>query len=566
MPGFNIHIGKECGESGQEIVSPELIRGGHYQLRRFTLDKFLDDKIFFSNESYVVVLEGVVLNKQDLNPSTMDWTEFVINLYEREGDEFFRVFRGSFSGALYDIKADKWIVFTDHIGSHHVYYTDSVHGLFFSSHISDVYQYLREKNIHYSLDQTAAYMVLTHGFMLEDTTLCDRIRKLLPGHYVIVSGGKLVLKEYYRLDNTPDYSLSEKDCIDRIDDLFRKSIRLQFNKDREYNYAHLVALSGGLDSRMTSWVAHEMGYSQQINYTFSQSNYLDETIPQAIARDLKHEWFFKALDNGLFLYDLEEVTNITGGNVLYCGLAHENSFFKYFNCARTGIVHSGMLGDPVLGASYSGLGLNEGYKVIDGAYSRTLADRVNYKLKLSYQNQEIYKFYQRGFSGCNNSLVLTQSFSESMSPFYDVEFMEFALSIPLKYRYNHYIYKKWILDRYPGAANYAWEKIKGKITDRTIKIKGHSYTFNELKSGVIRKLKQQSSYDTFRHMNPYAYYFRTNEQLASFVDCFYREHIGLIKDTDLLRDMESLFSKGTAIEKIQVLTLLSAVKTFFTEE
>lgn len=59
---------------------------------------------------------------------------------------------------------------------------------------------------------------------------------------------------------------------------------------------------------------------------------------------MKHEWLFKALDNGLWLYNLDNVLEITGGNVLYYGQAHGMSLYKYLNFEDFGILHSGQLG------------------------------------------------------------------------------------------------------------------------------------------------------------------------------------------------------------------------------
>lgn len=120
------------------------------------------------------------------------------------------------------------------------------------------------------------------------------------GKYIKIENNKFEIKTYYELDNTPNYNQTEDEIIDNINELFRNAVKLEFEKDKEYRYKHIVALSGGLDSRMTTWVAHDMGYTDQLNYTFSQSDYLDETIAKEIARDLEHEWIFKFLDNGVF--------------------------------------------------------------------------------------------------------------------------------------------------------------------------------------------------------------------------------------------------------------------------
>lgn len=74
---------------------------------------------------------------------------------------------------------------------------------------------------------------------------------------------------------------------------FKNAIKRAFEKDLEYGYKHLVALSGGLDSRMTAWVAHTMGYTNMLNYTFSQTDYLDEKVPKQITDKLKQSGCLK---------------------------------------------------------------------------------------------------------------------------------------------------------------------------------------------------------------------------------------------------------------------------------
>ena len=244
----------------------------------------------------------------------------------KEGNGFFKKFRGSFCGAFYDKKEDKWIVFTDHIGSRALYYYKKGEVYFISSEINEIYAFLKDNNLPYSLNIESAYNLLSYGYMLGDDTLCDDIHKIMPGNYLCIRDGSVEMINYYKLPKSKlDGNVDEDQIIEMLDIKFREAIRLQFEKDREYSYKHLVTLSGGLDSRMTSWVAHQMGYVDQLNLTFSQSDYLDETIAKKIAADLKHEWIFKALDNGTFLKDIDEISNISGGNTLYYGLAHSNS-------------------------------------------------------------------------------------------------------------------------------------------------------------------------------------------------------------------------------------------------
>ena len=168
-------------------------------------------------------------------------------------------------------------------------------------------------------------MLLTYGYMLEDNTLIKEIRKLPAGHYVVIDKSGFRMKTYFEIDNEPDYTLKEDEIIEELDSLFRKAVRLEFDKDKEYGYRDLASLSGGLDSRMTVWVAHEEGYDDILIYTFSQSDYLDEKIAKKIAADLSYEFLFKSLDNGVCLMIDDMVrrqVEINFGNCLYSGNAH----------------------------------------------------------------------------------------------------------------------------------------------------------------------------------------------------------------------------------------------------
>ena len=335
------------------------------------ISKYEDDKVFFQDDDFIVVLDGVVLNKKQLieEHRCVNWKDLILKLY-KESDTFFDVFRGSFAGMIYDKQKDKTIVFSDHIGTKFLYYVKLDEGIFVTSMMPNAYKFLQENHKQYSLSEESAYLLLSYGYMLEDRTLCDKVKKLRPGCYLEITGTVVTEKRYCMLDNTPYESVTEAEAIELIDRECRKAVALEFEKDKEYGYKHLVALSAGLDSRMTCWVAHDMGYTDQLNITFSQSDYWDETVPKQISSDLKHEWLFKALDNGLWLYDVDDVTKVTGGNVLYYGLAHGYSLYRNMNFKDYGMIHSGQLGDVVLGTFYSSKNANTPFKFGDGAYSR----------------------------------------------------------------------------------------------------------------------------------------------------------------------------------------------------
>src|SRR5690606_22541303 len=304
----------------------------------------------------------------------------------------------------------------------------------------------------------------------------------------------------------------------------------------------------------------------QINFTFSQSDYLDETIPKKIASDLKHEWIFKALDNGVFLKDLEEINLMTGGNVLYYGLAHGNSMIKLINFDNLGIIHSGQLGDVVIGTFIKTLS-KEGLQKLDGAYSKTLLDKEANENKIdSVEDIEQKLIYQRGVNGANNGLVASQNYSETFSPFYDIDFFEFCLSIPIELRMGHNLYKKWILTKYPKAADYVWESTKKKINKKEILIgyKGKKIPASRVVLLIFQKIgTKKSSLHTRNHMNPLDYWYSSNEDIRLFQDKYFKENINFVVNDKLREDCHKLYKEGGAIEKNQILSLLSANQMFF---
>lgn len=578
MPGFCGIVGKfEESKLFNKDIRTDLINNkfniNDIYIEQRTIDKFKNDKVFQENDDYFILTEGVILNSNELKEKYKCDSLFktIIKMYIEKGNDFFEEFRGSFSGFFYDKKNNKKIIYTDHIGDKQIFFYNNEESLIFGSEINYIISYFKNNNIHYELDVDSVYFLITYGYMLEENTTFKQIKKLLPGSYIVIEKGEVKISQYYRLNNTLNTDESEEEIIENIDILFRQAVKRAFEKDKEYGYKHLVGLSGGLDSRMTTWVANDMGYGDNIvNFTFSQSNYLDETIPKSIASDLKHEWIFKSLDNGIFLKNIDEIVKISSGGALYYGLAHSKSCLDLIDKKKFGVIHTGQLGDVIIGTFFSTLDKNKKYSLNDGVYSNLLINKIKSEMiKNEYENEEIFKFYGRGFLGANQGLLVYQETNETYSPFYDVDLMDYCLTIPVKYRLNHDIYYKWIINKYPDAAKYKWEKINAKITDKNINLLGKKVVVRKLPRKIVDVIKRKmkiniSSLETKNNMNPLDYWYNTNENLRTYINNYYNENIDRISfDNDLLSDCKYLFEQGKFIEKNQVLTLLALLKIYF---
>ncbi len=525
--------------------------------------KFYADAFIQEDEKYFLLMNGVNLSYTSIEKA--ENFRKTINLYKKKGDDFFNVFRGSFCGALLDKEKNKWIIFNNHIGDQKIFYATTSKNILINSDVFNLSQELKPE-CKQDLNINASYQLLSLGYFIEDETLSIQIKRLTAGKYIIYENNHFSINSYYSIDNTPNNKLTEKECLNKIDTLFRNAINLEYKKDLMYGYNHIASMSGGLDCRMNNWVAREMGYNNITNITFAQYGSLDMILAHQMSSFLKNEWIFKALDNGSFLKNIDEQVYITNATVNGIGSSHALSALKLIDFLNFGVLHSGQVGDVIIS---SFLSPSNSYSKFDIKKIKTLSKKLTYKINLeqvsSYKNNEIANMYIRAFNGALTGNLTTQVFTEVASPFLDIDFLNFCMSIPVELRAYHNLYKKWIIKKYPKAAQFKWENINAKITTPTLPIRGKTVPLNHLLKFIIEGIfynigKPINNTYNKKTMNPYNYWLKSNIVLQQNIENYFKEHIDLISHKELKKDCEDLFTNGQANEKMAVLTLLSAIK------
>ncbi|SHI73719.1 hypothetical protein [Clostridium intestinale] len=546
-----------------------------YMIGKTSIKKFENDKVFFDNDEFSIIIDGVVLNLQELRNkyTASSWPNTIIKMYKQIGEQFMDSFRGAFSGILCDKINNTFIIFTNHYGDKGIFYTVLEDKVVFSYDLKMVKDILKKNDVGTSFNINAAYELLTYGFMIEDNTIIDKIKRLTAGKYIKINNGKIAVNSFYELNNNIINNLSEEKLIDSFDELFRYSVKLEFDKDIEYGYSHLAGLSGGLDSRMTTWVANDLGYKNITNYTFSKSNYLDYKVAQEIAIKLGNKFIFKSLDDLRYLEDIDLVIKNNGGTGCASGHIHGRSFLELINFDKFGLIHTGQLGDVVVG-TFSSKKEHTKPSINDGTYSNLLIDRVNWIELDRYKNEEIFKMYNRGFNGALNSHITMQNYSEVSSPFILKEFMDLCLSIDPKIRFNHNVYYNWILTKYPEAAKYTYEKYRVSIDSFIFKNK----LFYLMLKRIPKKLKNKNNEILFKlgfreskysndDMNPFQYWYDTDYNMRKNISNYFEQNLSCIDEfSNLNNDIVWMFNNSLAREKIQILSLLSAYKYMFIED
>jgi len=568
MPGFACIISDNIDLTSFYIdyESPTSIRleqksAKNFYIARFPTPQFPDDKVFDEDEEAVVVSEGIILNLKALRSrhGAANTFDTLKKMYSSEGKEYIKSLRGEFSGVYYDKVKEKWLIYTNHIASKPVFYFWDENLFVCASELQLVTQILRKLNRKFSLDETGAYFLLTFGYMLEDYTLIREIKKLKPGAYIEIADGKAQVQVYNTYNNDASANHSRSEVCNNLETLFLEAVTLEYEKDLEYGYKHVASLSGGLDSRMNLMTARELGYRDILAMTFSQTGAADEVIAKKIASEIGVQWLFYALDGGGYLMNtLHDAVMVNGGLVLYSGSAHDMTMLKLMDFSSLGMLHTGQIGDAVLG-SFVSRPSRERPKPSAGAYSVMLLDRISSvlsKIQNEYDSEEIFKFYNRAFNGAINGNWTINLFTEASSPFLYEELLQYALTIPPDLKFKQQIYLDWILAKRPAAAKFVWQKTGCKPGAGDIAIKFKS----RLRQIRVLLFGRPITYS----MNPYDHWYRGNPELPEYMNGYFRQNIEVLdRYRELKSDCEKLFREGNTREKTQAMTLLEAVKIHF---
>ena len=531
---------------------------------RKLLGKFPQDQIFLSDANQVCFLDGYVYNKDDFlcSEGYGEWSYSFAHSLKRDRAAHFRKLRGAFGGYHYDKETGRVTVFTDQMSNKSVYYYCDQERWIVSDRPEFIVRAMRENGIAYHFNELAAKYMLTCGYMLDDSTFVEEIHRLLPGYFAVLEGGTAALHRYYEIP-CGEEDMSEPEAVERIDEAFRQAVYREFSKDLECGYRHLVDLSGGLDSRMVTWTAHELGFTDQVNIAYSRLGYLDQRISAQVAGALKHEYLYKPLDDLAWVYDVDEMTCKNNGAAICLGITGGERLLRLLDRESFGIEHTGMVGDAIVSTFYQDKALNDRSPAFGlHQYSERLKYTFDERILEQYPTQEIFALVTRGILGAQSSYMIRQNYVETGSPFLDVDFLAAVMAVPFAYRKQHHIYLRWIEEKYPGAAAFVWEKWGVRPKEGEI-FKRKAKTAGKLAVGYAQRVLHRPDRNS---MNPMDYWYKNDKDVRNYFETMFEERIGSsVLPEGVRADMKRLFAEGSFSEKEQALTVLSAIHVFFEE-
>lgn len=535
---------------------------GDFFISRKLNSKFQLDKVFEENLKLAVAVDGVIINsvrlqkKYDLK-SNFDLIEF---LYFNYGEGFINELKGDFSLVLFDKEQKTLLVYTNLITSKPIYYHhDEQKGrLFFGSNSYELSCLLKNNDVEYSINKSAFYSVITFHYIMGDSHFVDKIKKLKGGTYLKFNTD-LNISKYSELSNFPENEGNIENQLELLNENFEENIRLQFDKDKEYEYGHLSTLSGGLDSRMTTLVAHKLGYENIDTITFSSKGYWDEIISKNICRKFNLKNINFQLINGNYLKDYETTMRLDGGVIPYF-IAHQMvKFYETIDFKNYGLVHTGQVGDAIIGNTIMNSAHHfkfDHYQPSNYIYFNKMEDIVCEQMK-EHDTFELTKFYNHvnNFTMSGNQYIYP--FTESVSPFLEKDFINFCLKIPVQLRNSHHAYYEWIKRYNRNLGTFFYEKTRRITIPYSNRIFNKLY--NILKTNYYRFLGLKENNNSLLNFKLWL----KDEQLSIYFDDLFQKNIGKVDNEELNDLFKELYSNSNPIFKMSAIHCVLVYQLYF---
>lgn len=266
------------GPDGEGLFLDPEVGLGHRRLAVIDLQTG-NQPIFNEDRSICVVFNGEIYNFLQLRKqledkghrfSTQTDTEVIVHLYEEEGVESVRSFRGMFAFALWDRKRKRLFLARDIAGEKPLYYTLDGRRLVFGSEIKA----LLAAGVGKEVDPLARDLFFRHSFIPGPGTIYQKIRSLPPAHFLTIDASGIQIRRYWEAPLPSDPPRSNEEYAEALRATLEEAVRIRLVSDVPLG----AFLSGGIDSSIIAGLMKRSGPSEVKTFSIGfQDESYDET-------------------------------------------------------------------------------------------------------------------------------------------------------------------------------------------------------------------------------------------------------------------------------------------------
>jgi len=257
-----LHRGPD--DAGVKVWSDQGVGLGHRRLSIIDLSPSGRQPMCNEDETVWIVFNGEIYNYQELRleltrsghtfHSNTD-TEVIIHAYEQWGDKHVHRLRGMFAYTIYDRRLRKagdsgrqltsggrLLLVRDRLGIKPLFYSWDKQLFIFASEIKAILAY---PGVDRTIDRSAIFDYLTYLYIPAPKTAYSHIRKLPPGHLLVLENGNIKIHQYW--DVPPERYNPVRTfhkAVEMVRETLCEAVRLHMVSDVPIG----VLLSGGMDS------------------------------------------------------------------------------------------------------------------------------------------------------------------------------------------------------------------------------------------------------------------------------------------------------------------------------
>ena len=387
--------------------------------------------------------------------------ELCLNLYEEFGQDFVRRLNGSFVIVIFDTQNRKMIVTNDRYGLRPFYFAKNGDKYLFASEVKAI---LRDRTFEKRINHEAVADFFAFEKILGDKTFFKGIDALPPASVLVLSKGKLSIRQYWDFEFEEEHDYGEEYYSENLVRIFKKAVERRMRARSQSNRIG-VNLSGGLDSRSIV-AAIDKKFYPICTFTYGVKGGDEARIAEKVAKKLGTEHKFFELKPDDLAHFAEMGVYLTDG-MCSCYHFHWMSLLKRMKEDIDVVFHGLALG-ILLGGSYLNRAiLNAEDSVLPSLVYKKLNVLVSKEMMPFFFSNEYYRkikgmsfrsfmksfgevrakhpadksdcFFLRNYTRCITSPA-RRSYLEDRIPSFDNDFVDLVLKIPPKLRFEHKIY------------------------------------------------------------------------------------------------------------------------------
>jgi len=261
--------------------------------------------IVFNGELYNFRELRLNLEKSGVSFTTNSDTEVLLKMYEHYGRDMFRHLNGMYAFAIHDLKRAELIIGRDRFGEKPLYYYHSKELFIWASELKSLIKVRPDLK---ELSAKALSLFLTLTYIPAPYTIYEDVKKLEPGHYLVISCSTLKMEKfrYWQTDIHPgeiqkDYTAAKKE----LKNILYDSVEKRMIADVPLG----VFLSGGVDSTIIAAIMAEISPNKIRTFSigFRNKRYDESVKAQQAATHIGSEHHLGILDYKNLLPDIDKI-------------------------------------------------------------------------------------------------------------------------------------------------------------------------------------------------------------------------------------------------------------------